>query len=329
MDKKWLEFLREQFPVGSRIKLREMKDPYAPVEPGTMGTLEGIDDVGSFLMSWDNGRTLSLVLGEDSFTVLPPQEQTLKLDMPMTVGYFDDDGDWNDEIVLDSHDSVEYASQIIAALEKERQWLEKEDPDVAERGLMAYYGKEGSVVRKVRSYHFTAEVREGRLWGAAVCKVQGELTPKELEKLMDSVSGQASDGVGESFEQQEIWIGSELKLYAHLWQQDRWSIMTEQDRFDPRFAESLPELCWSVLPSDGTLICIQRGESGYLLSDWNQDSPEQNRRTANYNNERRGISKAQEQAMLAGSMFGWNCPAADPKRYMESEGPQMGGMILE
>ena len=55
--------------------------------------------------------------------------------------------------------------------------------------------------------------------------------------------------------------------------------------------------------------------------------PARNRELADYNNQRLGVTAAQQMAMEAGSMHGWDCPAADPKTY--EQGPfQMGGMQL-
>ena len=52
-----------------------------------------------------------------------------------------------------------------------------------------------------------------------------------------------------------------------------------------------------------------------------------NRELADYNNERLGVTPAQEKAMKTGSMFGWDVSGANPKVY-EQNGMKMGGMTL-
>ena len=222
----WVKFMKEQYPPGTRVRLTEMRDSYAPVPPNTEGTVDFVDDAGQLQMKWDNGRTLALIPGEDRFSVIPRQLQTLKLYIPLTVTacVSDEWGDVDDTPVeLDRYTVLAHEDSILAALLKERR------PEEAERGLMKYYGKDDSVNRKVQSYVFTAEEVDGRLMGVAECRVRGELTDAELEQLKDAVVGQAADGFGEGFEQRPIKTG-DGELYVSLWSSDRsWSIMTRDE----------------------------------------------------------------------------------------------------
>ena len=164
-------------------------------------TLDSIDDSGQFHLRWDNGESSVLVIGEDSFSVLPPEPTTLKLLMPLTAELYvrDDYGEYPDEAVwLNGWDLLEYEDKIRNALVQNRM------PEEKDRGIMRWYSEEDSVNRKVCSAVFSIEERDGRLWGTVDCNLIGRLTPEELMTFKEYVSGQASDGWGEGFEDKKF-----------------------------------------------------------------------------------------------------------------------------
>ena len=56
--------MRQEYPRGCRVVLVRMDDIQAP-PVGTEGTVFGVDDIGSIMVRWDNGSTLSGAYGED------------------------------------------------------------------------------------------------------------------------------------------------------------------------------------------------------------------------------------------------------------------------
>ena len=69
VSREQVQSIKERYKVGTRIKLNYMNDSQA-VPSGTVGTVAHVDDMGTIHMKWDNGRSLGLVVGEDSFMVI-------------------------------------------------------------------------------------------------------------------------------------------------------------------------------------------------------------------------------------------------------------------
>lgn len=68
------EIIKELYPVGTRVLLLQMGDDPNPVENNMRGTVTAMDDIGTVFCKFDNGRSLGMISGEDSFRKLTAQE---------------------------------------------------------------------------------------------------------------------------------------------------------------------------------------------------------------------------------------------------------------
>jgi len=74
-NEKKVEMLRQRYPEGTRICLDHMED-LCPVESGTCGTVQFVDDVGTLYCKFDDGRTLGVIPDVDKFHKID-QEQIM------------------------------------------------------------------------------------------------------------------------------------------------------------------------------------------------------------------------------------------------------------
>ena len=74
--RKDIQRLREQYPKGSRVELLEsVTDPYHPLPAGSKGTVWAVDDAGQLHINWDEGGSLALIYGIDSFRKIGDLEE--------------------------------------------------------------------------------------------------------------------------------------------------------------------------------------------------------------------------------------------------------------
>ena len=162
---------------------------------------------------------------DDALRPLSTGPSTLRLYMPLTAEFFEDQFNYDQEPEhLEGRELYQYEEQIAKALEDYRM------PEEAERGIMHWYHEEDSVNEKVRSVVFRLEKRDFQLWGVAECRLLRGLTTKEMDTLKQYITGQASDGWGEGFEQRDIGV-DEGVLNVHLWNSGDWCLQTEAESF--------------------------------------------------------------------------------------------------
>lgn len=175
-------------------------------------------------------QKLSNILSENLGMKIPgiKEQKTMKLYMPLTITTYEIENEYgyketlNEPLKLGNYEIIDYIDEMLNAIERDSL------PDEIHRGLMHYYDEHDSVNAKVAKYEFSVEMIDDELMGVAILTLNDDLTMKELDKIKENVTGQASDGWGEGFEQREIStdIGD---IYVSFWNYSDWFIKSAEE----------------------------------------------------------------------------------------------------
>ena len=144
-----------------------------------------------------------------------PQSVTTKYYCPLTIqvhsrdsyGDIDEDGYEEDAEFAARHEDI--------IRQKMLEYNASDEVNMAE-----YFHGNNGVSEKLRSAEWDFERRNGELYGCITVLTAGPLTEDEEQDLKDWISGQNSDGLGEGFEQQEIYFDGTRYggfMYVSLW----------------------------------------------------------------------------------------------------------------
>ena len=66
--------MQEKYPPGTRIEVVSLCNEEEHLKPGMKGTVVAVDDQPALLVDWDNGSSLSLLIGQDQFAVIQQEK---------------------------------------------------------------------------------------------------------------------------------------------------------------------------------------------------------------------------------------------------------------
>ena len=163
-----------------------------------------------------------------------PQSVTTKYYCPLTIqvhsrdsyGDIDEDGYEEDAEFAARHEDL--------IRQKMLEYNASDEVNMAE-----YFHGNNGVSEKIRSAEWDFERRNGELYGCITVLTAGPLTEDEEQDLKDWISGQNSDGLGEGFEQQEIYFDGTRYggfMYVSLWNYGDDYYIDNETEFEDRLA---------------------------------------------------------------------------------------------
>ena len=121
--------------------------------------------------------------------------ETMRIFFPLKIfSYPQNDCSEDEREDISPREAVAYEDQILDAIAKENRHFEND------RGLAEYIHDE-ALKEKVYSLIPSVEVVDGEPWGVMTAGIKEPFSGEETAELLEFVTGQASDGYGEGFEQ--------------------------------------------------------------------------------------------------------------------------------
>jgi len=159
---------------------------------------------------------MAAVMESANRLVEPIRAEPISFICPLTVSV--EDGDDRDLVEGDPFLLIEHEDAIRDTLK-----------DILPEGKNMADFLDGSLKQKIASMEWDVTKVQGKLYGVIGCELRAPLTAAEQAELVDWISGQNSDGLGESFEQRPVDT-EYYDLHVHLWHSgDDYYVLPEDE----------------------------------------------------------------------------------------------------